>query len=111
MQSRALQFTRSPALLFASKVRLDDLGVPLDFRGRAGGDRDAIVQNGDPLAATLAELARTYETRAQHWANALRAILGPLLLFILALGLGGLIVSVLALISSILRVFMSLTSF
>lgn len=105
------QATRRVADRLSRGERLEDVVAEEPAVPQLWSCAVAVAAPRGDLPATLAELARTYETRAQHWANALRVILGPLLLFILALGLGGLIVSVLALISSILTVFMNLTSF
>jgi type IV pilus assembly protein PilC len=55
------------------------------------------------LPATLAELARTYELRAQQRASAVRLVLGPLLFLLVAAVVGGLIVGVLLVISTVLN--------
>jgi type II secretory pathway component PulF len=63
------------------------------------------------LPAALAEIARTYELRAQHWVNTLRAFIGPLLFLVLTIGIGGLVVCILVAINALLHLFMAMTSF
>jgi|GEM_PF-159135 len=51
------------------------------------------TQRGE-LPSSLAELARTYEARAEHWSRTMRTVLGPLLLFVVASMLGTVIVGI-----------------
>lgn len=60
------------------------------------------------LPAALTELARAYELRAQHWVSTIRALLGPLLFLIVAAGVGGVVVSLLAGVNLLLRTIMGI---
>ena len=114
------QASGSPALAAATRRVAERLtrGDPLDAATADERDVPALwtcaVLSAGPrgdLPAALAEIARTYELRAQHWVNTLRAFIGPLLFLVLAVGIGGLIVSVLLAINTLLRLFMAVTSF
>ena len=114
------QASGSPALAKATRRVAERLtcGDALDAASADEQDVPALwtcaVLSAGPrgdLPAALAEIARTYELRAQHWVNTLRAFLGPLLFLVLAIGIGGLVVSVLVAINTLLRLFMSVTSY
>ncbi len=47
------------------------------------------------LSSALADLARIYETRAQQWISAVRALLAPLLLFVVGGTLAGIMIAIL----------------
>jgi type IV pilus assembly protein PilC len=55
------------------------------------------------LPAALEELARIYEERAEHWVNAVRFALGPLLLLFVGATLGLAIVLIFSVFASLLR--------
>ncbi|MEW6251187.1 MAG: type II secretion system F family protein [Planctomycetota bacterium] len=61
------------------------------------------------LPGALAEVARTYELRAQQSASAVRAVLGPLLFVILAVSVGGLVVGLVSVMTAFLRGMMAVT--
>lgn len=63
------------------------------------------------LPATLSELARTYELRAEDAVSTLRAVLGPLLFLVLAVLLGGMILMMLLAYNTILRFSMDVVYF
>jgi type II secretory pathway component PulF len=110
----------SPALLAASRRVAERLthGAALDQA--VAGERDipplwtcavqAAAPRGD-LPGALAELARTFELRAQQHANAVRTVLGPLLFLLMAIMIGGLIASLFSVFNVFLRGVMSLTWF
>ncbi len=58
---------------------------------------EVAAPRGD-LAAVLAEIARTYELRAQHAVATVRAVLGPILLIIVAVVLGATISNTFAIV-------------
>jgi type IV pilus assembly protein PilC len=106
----------SPALAATSR-RVAEKLTGGDSLGQAvTGERDVpalwtcavevAAPRGD-LPGALAELARTYEVRAQQYVNAVRAVLGPVLFGLLAISIGSLVVSLLSVVNMFLQVMMS----
>jgi type II secretory pathway component PulF len=102
----------SPALADATRCAAAELAAGESLSNVAGKYRripalwTCAVQVAGPrgdLPATLAELARTYELRAQQRATAVRLVLGPLLFLLVAAVVGGLIVGVLLVVSAVLN--------
>jgi type II secretory pathway component PulF len=63
------------------------------------------------LPGALAELARTYELRAQQHVNVVRTVLGPMLFLLMAVSVGALVVSLLSAVGTFIRTMLVLTSF
>jgi type IV pilus assembly protein PilC len=110
----------SPALTGTTRRVAEKLANGEALSQAAAGERDlpalwtCAVQVAAPrgdLPGALAELARTYELRAQQHVNVVRTVLGPLLFLLMAIMIGGLIASLLAVVSMFLKSMMSLTTF
>lgn len=110
----------SPALAGTTRRVAERLAHGEALERAVAGERDmpalwtCAVQVAAPrgdLPGALAELARTYELRAQQYVNAVRTLLGPLLFLLMAITIGGLIASLLAVVSLFLKTMMNLTTF
>jgi general secretion pathway protein F len=86
----------------------------------AGGERripalwTCVVNVSGPrgeMPSALADLARIYETRAQHWISAIRALLAPLLLFLVGGILAAIMITVILALSAGMSGMMGLASF
>ncbi|MCG3128529.1 MAG: Type II secretion system protein F [Phycisphaerae bacterium] len=102
----------SPALAGSARRVAEKLAQGASLEQAAAGERDipalwtcavlAAAPRGD-LPGTLAELARTFESRAERCVDALRVVLGPLLFLVMAGSVGSLIVSLMTFVSTYLR--------
>ncbi len=110
----------SPALTETTRRVAERLSRGEALDQAVAGERDmpalwtCAVQVAAPrgdLPGALAELARTYELRAQQYVSAVRALLGPLLFLLMTITIGGLIASLLAVVSLFLKALMNLTMF
>jgi type IV pilus assembly protein PilC len=106
----------SPALARATALAAEELtaGTPLQQAADAQRDIPALwtcaVSVAGPrgdLPGALAELARTYEARAEQWVLTLRHVLGPLLFLVIAFGIGGLVVSIVVAVARLMQSLMS----
>jgi len=110
----------SAALAATTRRVADRLSQGMNLERAVESERDmpalwtCVVQVAGPrgdLPGALAELARTYELRAQQHVTAVRVLLGPLLFLIMAVSVGGLVVSLLSVVATFLRLMTSIMMF
>jgi len=110
----------SPALAATTRRVADRLVQGEALERAVAGERDmpalwtCAVQVAGPrgdLPGALAELARTYELRAQQHVNVVRTVLGPMLFLLMAVSVGALVVSLLSAVGTFIRTMLVLTSF